>query len=338
MKRRPQHPSNTSNSHGTSRKRSTTPEKHPSKRPEHTPSQQKRNHKTRQLRLLATTLIALIALVVVAALLITWNNSHEQNQSATTPSTDTAQSQEPAPSPTPKNTPTPDLSWRDTDFAVDPAKTTWSFEPNGEKTVYLTFDDGPSQNTEKVLKVLDDYDVKATFFVVGLSPEHYSWIGEAYRRGHTIGLHTYSHDYAGVYASTDAYYADLDKIGAVVKEQIGYVPAFIRFPGGSSNTISRNYTSGIMSELSHSVQERGYQYYDWTGSCGDGADHPADVLISEATKFGDQENIILLMHDSQAKDTTVEALPKVIEYYKNLGYTFKALDRNAMVPHHGIGN
>lgn len=299
---------------------------------------QKRTHLSHRSRIIATTLIALIVLAAVTGLLITWNNSHTHSQPAETPSTNTSQNPEPSPSPTPKNIPALDLSWRDSDFAVDPAKTTWNFESNGEKTVYLTFDDGPSQNTEKVLKVLDDYNVHATFFVVGLSPDYYPWIGEAYRRGHTIGLHTYSHDYASVYASTDAYYADLDKIGAVVKEQIGYVPAFIRFPGGSSNTISRNYAPGIMSELSHSVQERGYQYYDWTGSCGDGADHPADVLISEATKFGDQENIILLMHDSQTKDTTVEALPHVIEYYEKLGYTFKALDRETMVPHHGIGN
>lgn len=282
-----------------------------------------------------TRSIAIVSLCAITINLSACSNStNTQSTSSPTPSHTTTLT----PSQTPSASPTHDLSWRDTDFAVDPTKTTWNFESNGEKTVYLTFDDGPSQNTEKVLKILDDYNIHATFFVVGLSPEHYSWIGEAYRRGHTIGLHTYSHDYASVYSSTDAYYADLDKIGTVVKEQIGYVPAFIRFPGGSSNTISRNYAPGIMSDLSHSVQERGYQYYDWTGSCGDGADHPADVLISEATKFGDQENIILLMHDSQTKDTTVEALPHVIEYYKKLGYTFKALDRDTMVPHHGIGN
>ena len=249
-----------------------------------------------------------------------------------------ASSEKPSPSATPSPSPTPDLSWRDADFAVDPARTTWNFEPTEKKTVYLTFDDGPSQNTERVLDILDKYDAKATFFVTGLMPQYAPWIKEAYTRGHTIGLHTYSHDYAQVYSSTASFYADLEAIGNVVKEQIGYVPAFIRFPGGSSNTISANYTRGIMTALAADVQARGYQYYDWTGSCGDGAVHPADVLYQEATKWGDQNNIILLMHDSAPKDSTVEALPRVIEYYKNAGYEFKALDRETMVPHHGIGN
>lgn len=251
---------------------------------------------------------------------------------------DDAKSGKPAPSATPSPSPTPDLTWRDADFAVDPARTTWNSEPSATKTVYLTFDDGPSQNTERVLDILDKYDAKATFFVTGLMPQYAPWIKEAYKRGHTIGLHTYSHDYAQVYSSTAAFYADLDAIGNLVKEQIGYVPAFIRFPGGSSNTISASYTRGIMSALAPDVQARGYQYYDWTGSCGDGAVHPADVLFQEATKWGDQQNIILLMHDSAPKDSTVEALPRVIEYYKNAGYEFKAIDRDTMVPHHGIGN
>lgn len=231
-----------------------------------------------------------------------------------------------------------DLAWRDTDFAVDPSRTDWNYEPNGEKTVYLTFDDGPSANTERVLDILDSYGIKATFFVTAIQPDYAPWIKEAYSRGHTIGMHTYSHDYAQVYSSVDAYFADLDAIGQVVQDQIGYVPCFIRFPGGSSNTVSRNYTSGIMTMLSQEVLNRGYQYYDWNASCGDGSDHPADVLYAEATKFDGTENIILLMHDSAAKDTTVEALPQVIEYYQGQGYVFKAIDRSTMVPHHSVNN
>ena len=96
-------------------------------------------------------------------------------------------------------------------------------------------------------------------------------IKKAYDKGHTIGMHTYSHDYAKVYASVDAYFQDLDQIGQLVKEEIGYVPCFIRFPGGSSNTISASYTKGIMTTLTQEVQARGYQYYDWNGSSGDGS-------------------------------------------------------------------
>jgi len=232
-----------------------------------------------------------------------------------------------------------DADPRNEDFAVSPDKTDWNYESNGEKVVYLTFDDGPSDNTSEVLDILDQYDCKATFFVVGLEPDYYDMISEAYKRGHTIGMHTYSHDYATVYASTTAYYEDLDAIARVVKQQIGYVPCFIRFPGGSSNTISASYTSGIMTTLAQEVQEQGYQYYDWNVSCGDGAEHTADELVDYATSEGEGvDNIILLLHDSTAKDTTVEALPRIIEHYQEQGYAFKAIDRSTMVPHHGIGN
>lgn len=227
---------------------------------------------------------------------------------------------------------------RAAEFAVDPNRTTWNYEENGRKTVYLTIDDGPSENTPKVLDILDRYGCKATFFVVGHNPECYHYIKEAYDRGHTIGLHTYSHDYATVYASEDAYYADLDAIGQVVKDQIGYVPCFIRFPGGSSNEVSYDYCPGIMSALVDSVQARGYQYFDWNSSVGDGADHTADEIVQYGTTDYGLDNVVLLCHDSATKDTTVEALPRIIEYYQSQGYTFEAIDRSTVVTHHGVNN
>ena len=206
-----------------------------------------------------------------------------------------------------------------------------------DKVVYLTLDDGPSKNTQAVLDILDKYNAKATFFVTGAMPEYKDMIKKAYDKGHTIGMHTYSHDYAKVYASVDAYFQDLDQIGQLVKEEIGYVPCFIRFPGGSSNTISASYTKGIMTTLTQEVQARGYQYYDWNGSSGDGAVRTTEQLVDQATSFHDN-NIILLSHDSETKDTTVEALPKIIEYYQSQGYVFKALDLNSYVAHHGVNN
>ncbi|MBR3234800.1 MAG: polysaccharide deacetylase [Atopobiaceae bacterium] len=234
--------------------------------------------------------------------------------------------------------PAPDT--RAAEFAVDPARTDWNYEPGDAKVVYLTFDDGPSANTAAVLDILDQYGIKATFFVTGINPEYLDMIGECYRRGHTIGMHTYTHDYAQVYASLDAYWDDLNQISEVVRAQIGYVPCFIRFPGGSSNTISANYTSGIMSELSQQVQDAGYQYYDWDASCGDGAEHTADELVDatmEDTSYG-YTSIVFLAHDGAEKQTTVEALPRIIEYFQQEGYSFAPLDRQTCVPHHGIGN
>lgn len=235
---------------------------------------------------------------------------------------------------------TPAVDPRDKDFAVDPARTEWNTDDPIEKTVYLTFDDGPSANTQAVLDILDTYGIKATFFVTGINPDYFHMISECYRRGHTIGMHTFSHDYAQVYASVDAYWNDLGQISDVVRTQIGYVPCFIRFPGGSSNTISANYTQGIMSELAQEVVTQGYQYYDWDASCGDGAVHTADELVSATmgdTAYGYQ-SIVFLMHDGAGKETTVEALPRIIEYFRSEGYTFAPIDRSTRVSHHGIGN
>lgn len=223
------------------------------------------------------------------------------------------------------------------DFAVQPGRIPGTDTETDEKVMYLTLDDGPSYNTPAVLDILDRYHVKATFFVTNEMPEYAYLIKEAYDRGHTIGLHTYSHNYASVYASVEAYFQDLDAIGKVVCEQIGYVPCFIRFPGGSSNTISANYMPGIMTQLADEVHNRGYQYYDWNASSGDGSVLGTEELVANATRFT-ENNLVLLSHDAAAKETTVEALPRIIEYYQSQGYVFKALDREAYAPHHGINN
>lgn len=248
-----------------------------------------------------------------------------------------AEETEPEPEPEPEpSKPDP----RDAEFALDPARTEWNYDTSDTKVVYLTFDDGPSENTQAVLDILDEYGIKAAFFVTAINPDYLDMIGECYRRGHTIGMHTYSHDYAQVYASYDAYWEDLDAIAAIVEDQIGYVPCFIRFPGGSSNTVSANYCTGIMSTLAPDVLARGYQYYDWDASCGDGAKHTADELV-EATKADTSygyTKIVFLMHDGAGKETTVEALPRIIEYFQSEGYAFAPLDRSTPAPHHGIGN
>lgn len=224
-------------------------------------------------------------------------------------------------------------------MSVQPGVAVGTTEPDpNEKVVYLTFDDGPSENTKKVLDILAQYDVKATFFVTGAHEELRPLIKTAYDAGHTIGLHTYTHDYDKVYASVDAYFSDLEQIGAVVKEQIGFVPCFIRFPGGASNTVSRKYCEGIMTALTQQVLEKGYQYYDWNISSGDGGSGcTKDEIIanSETDKYS---HVMLLFHDAATKNATVEALPHIIEYYKNLGYEFRPIDRNSYVSHHAVNN
>lgn len=210
---------------------------------------------------------------------------------------------------------------------------------NGNKIVYLTFDDGPSTNTAKILDILNQYNVKATFFVTGNGQKYNNLIKRAYNEGHTIGLHTYTHDYAKVYASIDAYFDDLTKVGNMVKEQIGFVPKYIRFPGGSSNKVSAKYSQGIMSILVREVQNRGYQYYDWNVSSEDasGNNVPVNQIVKNSTS-SNANNIMILMHDTKAKNTTVEALPQIIEYYQAKGYVFKGIDDSSYTPHHSVNN
>lgn len=208
----------------------------------------------------------------------------------------------------------------------------------GDKVIYLTIDDGPSANTPKILEILNRYNVKATFFVTGQFPGYASYIGEEYRQGHAIGLHTYSHRYQDLYASDGAYFADLQNISDLVKAQTGVESRIIRFPGGASNTISANYNTGIMSRLTKEVLNRGYQYFDWNSTCGDGNSSTSTASLIEQTKSYNGSQLTFLMHDHAGSHTTVEALPVIIEYYKNRGYTFKTLSTAVPAHHHSVNN
>ena len=229
---------------------------------------------------------------------------------------------------------------RAADLALDPEKRTdWAFDGTGEKTVYLTFDDGPSDNTPRVLEVLGRYGINATFFVTGHEPDKAHYIKDAYEAGNSIGLHSMSHNYDEIYVSEEAFFSDLEAVGNMVKEQIGYVPYLTRFPGGASNTISANYCPGIMSALVNDVQARGYQFYDWNVSSGDasGTNVAVETLVAGSCVEG-YTNVMLLFHDSNTKDTTPEALPQIIEYYLERGYKFEPITREAFVCHHGVNN
>lgn len=208
-----------------------------------------------------------------------------------------------------------------------------------DKIVYLTFDDGPSANTKKILDILDRYDAKATFFVTGNGKEYNEYIKEAHERGHTIGLHSYCHEYNIIYSSMDAYFRDLTKLENMVEKIIGYKPRYIRFPGGSSNKVSIKYHKGIMTLLTQKVIEKGYQYYDWNGETGDATGNHVSVetLIKNATVKNDN-NIVMLAHDTDAKDTTVQALPAIIQYYQKKGYVFKAIDDQSFYAHQSLNN
>lgn len=185
-------------------------------------------------------------------------------------------------------------------------------KPAGRK-VYLTFDDGPSRYTGEILDILDQYDVKATFFVVGKESD---WAREALQeivdRGHTLGMHSYSHKYAEIYESVESFSEDLDKIQNYVYDATGVTSTVYRFPGGSSNTISKV----DMNDFADYLDTREIRFFDWNVSSGDAVKGGASVEQITKNVMGDvvrHKNVIVLMHDAANKRTTVEALPIIIE-------------------------
>ncbi len=179
--------------------------------------------------------------------------------------------------------------------------------------VYLTFDDGPSANTEAILDILDSYGVKATFFVLGkedqTSVERLQMI---YERGHTIGMHSYSHEYSDIYYSLDNFKSDFWKSKQYLLDTIGADCLYYRFPGGSSNTAANMN----MQECIEFLQEQGVEYYDWNIVSGDGSSRKLskETIIKNCTEsITNYGTSIILLHDASSKTETVEALPEIIE-------------------------
>lgn len=196
--------------------------------------------------------------------------------------------------------------------------------------VYLTFDDGPSANTEQILDILERYGIKGTFFVIGDSSAK---AAEIYRRlvaeGHSVGNHTYSHEYNEVYASTESFWEEYSKIDSLFYESTGKHLEIMRFPGGSNNTVSERYCKGIMPMLVRQAKDKGIVYFDWNVSSLDAekAVQNKDVIINAVLDgCKGRKRSIVLMHDNKSKVTTVEALPVIIEALKKDGCIFKTLD------------
>lgn len=189
--------------------------------------------------------------------------------------------------------------------------------------MYLTFDDGPNEYTEQILDILDAYDIKATFFVTATRPDCFYLIKEAYEQGHTIGLHAYKHEYSIIYQDKDSYFEDLEKIAEVVTEMTGEESYYVRFPGGSSNLVSKVDMHLLIKELN----KRGYRYFDWNGEIGDAksGSNIISVMSSAMEGIDGSKDIMLLCHD---KAITVEVLATLIEYYQELGYVFLPIDED----------
>ena len=203
-----------------------------------------------------------------------------------------------------------------------------SFQSGDTRQVYLTFDDGPSEQTEEILDVLKKYNVKATFFVVGKTDERSK---ELYRRivdeGHTIGLHSYSHKYSEIYASKAAFQSDLQKISDLIYQITGQRTMLYRFPGGSSNKVS----NVDMQLLIQYLNESGFTYYDWNVMSGDASTQNFSAeTLTENVMSGIKKNqtSIVLYHDADSRTATVQSLTDVIKQLIDMGAQILPIDDN----------
>lgn len=226
----------------------------------------------------------------------------------------------PTPSPTPAPSPTP-----------TPVATV---VPEG-KVIYLTFDDGPSIYTEDILELLEKYNIKATFFVCDNGrPQLITKIHEA---GHSIGIHCQSHDYDVVYKSEDAYFKDLNAMRDIIYKQTGEYTTLVRFPGGSSNTVS-SFNPGIMTRLTKLLEQQGYQYFDWNVSAGDTKTQDTAEIVAKLKKeTKGKQYAIALMH-AEYKKYSYDAIEEYILWGLDNGYTFLPLDSASPNAHQRINN
>lgn len=210
------------------------------------------------------------------------------------------------------------------------------------KSIYLTFDDGPSMYTNELLDILKKYNVKATFFVTNqnLTYDYDDVILRAYQEGHAIGLHTSTHNYGYIYSNINNYFSDLYSVQSKVKSITGYTSTIIRFPGGSSNTVSRSYDGGtrIMSTLTNMVESRGFRYFDWNVVSGDAGEttDTSKVASNVINSLGSGSTYVVLQHDT--KKFSIDATEEIIQYGLNNGYQFRTLSMNSPRVEHYVNN
>ena len=207
---------------------------------------------------------------------------------------------------------------------------------NGKGIVYLTFDDGPNEGTTNViLDILKSEGVPASFFVTCHGPDYL--IKRMHDEGHTVALHTASHNYNYVYASVSNYFSDLENISNRVERITGAKSMIIRFPGGSSNTVSKKLSPGIMTTLTNEVKRRGYHYFDWNVDSNDAAGaSTSGVYRNVINNLSPNRENVVLMHD--VKVTTRDALRNIIRTAKQNGYTFRSITYDTVMVTHGVNN
>ena len=207
--------------------------------------------------------------------------------------------------------------------------------------IYLTFDDGPSSDsTPQILDILEKKNVKATFFVLHYSEQNEHLIKREYSNGHTVALHGYTHNYSEVYQSADSCIENFKKIQNQVLQTTGFKSNIIRFPGGSSNTISKKYCEGVMTELSQRVIDEGFRVFDWNVDSNDAGHAKNSDAIFENVTTGikpDRKNVVL-MHDFFGNQKTIDALEGIINFGQENGYVFRRITEDTPMVRHAVNN
>ena len=206
------------------------------------------------------------------------------------------------------------------------APQTYSATSSPDNTAYLTFDDGPSGNTDIILQTLQEENVKATFFVVGTdNADNLARMRRIVQEGHTIGMHSYSHSYKKIYASVEAFLKDMYQVFNLIKDTTGVTPTCFRFPGGSINSFNKAVYKDIKAEMIR----RGFVPYDWNVSSGDASTTkytPEQLTGYVLNGIGSKSRIIVLMHDSSSKENTAQAVRQIIIGIREKGFIFAPLD------------
>ena len=224
---------------------------------------------------------------------------------------------------------------------VVPIKQPETVNPNG-KVVYLTFDDGPRGHTQRLLDILAQYNAKATFFVINTGHNMKANLNAIVNGGHGIAIHSVSHEYSEIYASEEAFFNDLYGMQKIIKDATGVTTTMMRFPGGSSNTVSK-FNPGIMTRLTKAVTDQGFQYFDWNVSSGDAggvkgtnAEKTAQIVTNVINGISKTKNPVVLQHDIHG--FSVDAVEQILIWGIENGYSFQALTPSSPVCHHGINN
>lgn len=214
-------------------------------------------------------------------------------------------------------------------------------EESATGIIFLTFDDGPtSDSTPQILDILKNRNVKATFFVLHYDEHNEQFIKREQQEGHTIALHGYTHNYSEVYQSAETCIENFEKIGNQVYQTTGERSKIIRFPGGSSNTISKKYCKGVMTELVNRVIELGYRYFDWNVDSDDAghAKTSQDIYNNVTSGIKPERKNVVLMHDFAGNYKTIDALDSIISWGLEQGYVFRKITDETPMVTHGVNN